>query len=88
MAMPHISTDDLFIWSLITFKACWGLADPSRLSILCKFEQSLLLRCTGGVLQGDSLFPLLFIIILESLLRWLHSGSRGYIFGTDFRWIH
>ena len=36
-----------------------------------------------GTLQGDSLSPLLFIIAIEPLLRWLHSGGRGYTLGSD-----
>ena len=34
-----------------------------------------------GTLQGDSLSPFLFLIYLEPLLRWLHSGARGYQMG-------
>ena len=36
-----------------------------------------------GTLQGDSLSPLLFIIAIEPLARWLHSGGRGYALGSS-----
>jgi len=41
--------------------------------------------CTGqipverGKIQGDTLFPFLFVLYMEPLLRWLHVGGRGYI---------
>jgi hypothetical protein len=31
-----------------------------------------------GTIQGDSLSPFLFILYIEPLLRWLHSGNHGY----------
>ena len=36
------------------------------------------IKIEKGSIQGGSLSPLLFLIFLESLLRWLHSGERGY----------
>ena len=34
-----------------------------------------------GTIQGDTLSPFLFLIFIELLMRWLHSGGRGYKHG-------
>ena len=36
------------------------------------------IKIERGTIQGDSLSPLLFLIFVEPLLRWLHSGGRGH----------
>jgi hypothetical protein len=35
-----------------------------------------------GNIQGDTLSPLLFLLYIEPLLRWLNQGNRGYKHGT------
>ena len=36
-----------------------------------------------GTVQGDTLRPLLFILFIEPLLRWLQQGDKGYHFHTS-----
>ena len=36
-----------------------------------------------GTMQGDALSPLLFILYIEPLLRWLAEGNRAYRFKTS-----
>ena len=36
-----------------------------------------------GTIQGDTLSPLLFILYLEPLLRWLNQGGLGYRMATS-----
>ena len=50
-------------------------------TILTPYGPTPAIPVTRGTLQGDTLSPLLFLLYLEPLLRWLHQGGRGYTFG-------
>ncbi len=39
------------------------------------------IKIERGTIQGDTLSPLLFLIFIEPLLRWLQSGGRRYKYG-------
>ena len=47
------------------------------------FGKTLLIPIQRGTIQGDTVSPYLFIIFIESLLRWLQQGNNGYTFGTS-----
>ena len=40
------------------------------------------IKLEKGTIQGDCLSPLLFLIYLEPLLRWLKVGGKGYHYGS------
>jgi hypothetical protein len=41
-----------------------------------------------STIQGDSLSPFLFLVFMEPLLRWLHSGGREYKHGCLQKGVH
>ena len=47
------------------------------------FSKTKLIHIKRGTIQGDTLNPYLFIIFLESLLRWLERGNLGYKLKTS-----
>jgi len=46
------------------------------------------IKIERGTIQGDTLSPLLFLIFIEPLLRWLQSGGRGYKHGCLSKSLH
>lgn len=54
------------------------LYDGTETQFVLPAGLSLKVEINRGTLQGDSLSPLLFLIFMEHLLRWLHAGGRGY----------
>jgi len=46
------------------------------------------IKIERGTIQGDTLSPLLFLIFIEPLLRWLQSGGRGYKYGCLSKSLH
>ena len=51
----------------------------TRIKINAGYTEDIMIE--RGTIQGDTLSPLLFLIFMEPLLRWLHSGGRGYKYG-------
>lgn len=46
------------------------------------------MKIERGTIQRDTLSPLLFLIFIEPLLRWLQSGGRGYKYGCLSKSLH
>ncbi len=46
------------------------------------------IKIERGTIWGDTLSPLLFLIFIGPLLRWLPSGGRGYKYGCLSKSLH
>ena len=47
------------------------------------FGKTKLILIQIGTIQDDTLSPYIFLIFLETLLRWQQRGNNGYTFGTS-----
>ena len=59
-----------------------GIYHGATTSMVANGEQGEAISIERGTIQGDSLSPLLFLIFIEPLHRWLQAGGRGYRFGS------
>jgi ribonuclease HI len=57
------------------------LYSQARTSVRTEHGTTAPIKIDRGTVQGDTLSPVLFIIFLEPLLRWLHAGGRGHKYG-------
>jgi hypothetical protein len=57
--------------------------DPMKVTIRTDHGETEEFPVRRGTIQGDTLSPLLFIIHLEPMLRWLNRGGLGYRTGTS-----
>jgi ribonuclease HI len=58
-----------------------GIYRCATTSVLTPYGPTDPIPVNRGTIQGDTLSPFLFLTFMEPLLRWLHSGGRGYKFG-------
>eukprot|EP00873_Tetraselmis_striata_P025845 jgi/Tetstr1/446109/TSEL_033709.t1 len=58
---------------------CAGARDPTRFGLhISHYGATQLIPVDRGTLQGDILWPFMFTLFFEPLLRWSAVGSRGY----------
>jgi hypothetical protein len=58
-----------------------GIYNHATTQVMTPFGLTDPLPIERGTIQGDTLSPFLFLCFIEPLLKWLHSGGRGYQFG-------
>ena len=57
--------------------------DPMKVKVRTDFGETEQFPVRRGTIQGDTLSPLLFIVYLDPLLRWLNQGGLGYKMATS-----
>jgi ribonuclease HI/exonuclease III len=58
-----------------------NLYSDASTTISTPYGQTQPVPLNRGTIQGDTLSPFLFLLYIEPLLRWLHSGGHGYRYG-------
>ena len=62
-------------------KVVKGLYSGAKTRVQTTLGETEYINITRGTIQGDSLSPYLFLLLMEPLLRWLKAGGRGYRVG-------
>ncbi len=59
-------------------RAVMSVYDQAQTTVSTRAGRTPPIHVQRGTIQGDTLSPLIFLIVLDPLLRWLQAGGRGY----------